>query len=132
MNCADDFLKFVSKWALENCLEDLKFLPKQVDRLQLMTSMSFLRISNAEAMEVSKQEREKAKLYPFMDCSYPVDEIYKMPVIIHNYPKELKPFYFLLNDDGKTVAALDIIVPKAGKLIRASENEECLRVLSTR
>ncbi|KAG5514857.1 hypothetical protein RHGRI_036040 [Rhododendron griersonianum] len=145
MNCADDFLKFVSKWVLENCSEDLKFLSKRVDptivdRLQLLTSSSFQRISYAEAVEVLKQVKDKkfeAKLELGMPLteeheSYLVDEIYQKPVIIHNYPKELQPFYVRLNDDGKTVAAFDVVLPKAGKLIRASQNEERFNVLTTR
>ncbi|KAF7121451.1 hypothetical protein RHSIM_Rhsim13G0052000 [Rhododendron simsii] len=145
MNCADDFLKFVSKWVLENCSEDLKFLSKRVDpaivdRLQLLTSSSFQRISYAEAVEVLKQVKDKkfeAKLELGMPLteeheSYLVDEIYRQPVIIHNYPKELQPFYVRLNDDGKTVAAFDVVLPKAGKLIRASQNEERFNVLTTR
>ncbi|XP_058196646.1 asparagine--tRNA ligase, cytoplasmic 2-like [Rhododendron vialii] len=145
MNCADDFLKFVSKWVLENCSEDLKFLSKRVDptivdRLLSLTSSSFQRISYAEAMEVLKQVKNKnfeAKLELGMPLteeheSYLVDEIYKRPVIIHNYPKELQPFYVRLNDDGKTVAAFDVVLPKAGKLIRASQNEERFNVLTTR
>ncbi|XP_057511967.1 asparagine--tRNA ligase, cytoplasmic 2 [Actinidia eriantha] len=145
MNCADDFLKFVGKWALENCSEDLKFLSKRVDhtivdRLLLMTSMPFQRISYAEALEVLTQVKDK-KFEANIDSgvflteeheSFLIDEIYKKPVIIHSYPKELKPFHVRLNDDGKTVAAFDIIVPKAGKLIRASQNEERLSVLTTR
>ncbi|PSR86313.1 Asparagine--tRNA ligase [Actinidia chinensis var. chinensis] len=145
MNCADDFLKFVSKWVLENCSEDLKFLSKRVDhtivdRLLLMTSMPFQRISYAEALEVLKQVKDK-KFETKIDSgvflteeheSFLVDEIYKKPVIIHSYPKELKPFHVRLNDDGKTVAAFDIIVPNAGKLIRASQNEERLNMLTTR
>ncbi|KAH7838969.1 hypothetical protein Vadar_033251 [Vaccinium darrowii] len=145
MSCADDFLKFVSKWALENCSEDLKFLSKRVDqtivdRLQLLTSTSFQRISYTEAVEVLKQVKDKkfeAKLELGMPLteeheSYLADESYKKPVIIHSYPKELQPFYVRLNDDGKTVAAFDVVLPKAGKLIRASQNEERFSVLTTR
>ena len=63
-----------------------------------------------------ERERGRAKLNPFVDCcSFLVDEIYKKPVIIHSYPKELKPFHVRLNDDGKTVAAFDIIVPKVSR-----------------
>ena len=62
-----------------------------------------------------REIREKTKLNPFVDCSFLVDEIYKRPVIIHSYPKELKPFHVRLNDDGKTVAAFDIIVPNVSR-----------------
>lgn len=63
---------------------------------------------------------------------YLADEIYKRPVIIYNYPKDLKPFYVRLNDDGKTVAAFDVVVPKVGALIRGSQNEERLNMLNSR
>ncbi|KAM7527479.1 hypothetical protein LguiB_030889 [Lonicera macranthoides] len=134
MNCADDFLKFLSKWVLENCDEDLAFVSKRidktiVDRLQLVMPSSFEKITYAEAVEVLKQ---LIKFISLFACSYLVDEIYKRPVIIYNYPKELKPFYVRLNDDGKTVAAFDLVVPKVGTLIRGSQNEERLDTLTTR
>ncbi|CAL5353392.1 unnamed protein product [Camellia sinensis] len=145
INCAYDLLKSVSQWALDNCSEDLKFLSKRVDqtiedRLKKMTSSSFRRISYEAAVEVLKQVKDK-KFEATIELgaplteeheSYLADEIYKMPVIIDSYPKELKPFYVRLNDDGKTVAAFDMIVPKVGKLIRASQNEERLSMLTTR
>ncbi|KAF5930634.1 hypothetical protein HYC85_031507 [Camellia sinensis] len=138
-------LESVSQWALDNCSEDLKFLSKRVDqtiedRLEKMTSSSFRRISYEAAVEVLKQVKDK-KFEATIELgaplteeheSYLADEIYKMPVIIDSYPKELKPFYVRLNDDGKTVAAFDMIVPKVGKLIRASQNEERLSMLTTR
>ncbi|KAI7984254.1 Asparagine--tRNA ligase, cytoplasmic 2 [Camellia lanceoleosa] len=145
INCAHDLLKSVSQWALDNCSEDLKFLSKRVDqtiedRLKKMTSSSFRRISYEAAVEVLKQVKDK-KFEATIELgaplteeheSYLADEIYKMPVIIDSYPKELKPFYVRLNDDGETVAAFDMIVPKVGKLIRASQNEERLSFLTTR
>uniref|UniRef100_A0A5B7BRA9 asparagine--tRNA ligase n=1 Tax=Davidia involucrata TaxID=16924 RepID=A0A5B7BRA9_DAVIN len=145
MNCADDLLKFLCKWVLENCSEDLTFVSKRIDktvedRLQSMTSSSFEKMSYAQAVEVLMQVTDKkfeAKIEWGVSLteeheSYLADEIYKRPVIIYNYPKELKPFYVRLNDDGKTVAAFDVIVPKAGTLIRGSQNEERLNMLSTR
>uniref|UniRef100_A0A5B6ZBR0 asparagine--tRNA ligase n=1 Tax=Davidia involucrata TaxID=16924 RepID=A0A5B6ZBR0_DAVIN len=145
MNCADDLLKFLCKWVLENCSEDLTFVSKRIDKtivdhLQSLTSSSFVKISYAEAVELLKQFTDKkfeAKIewgVPLTEEheSYLVDEIYKTPVIICNYPKELKPFYVRLNDDGKTVAAFDVIVPKVGTLIRGSQNEERFNMLTAR
>ncbi|KAA8550553.1 hypothetical protein F0562_002237 [Nyssa sinensis] len=145
MNCADDLLKFICKWVLENCSEDLAFVSKRidktiVDRLQSMTSSSFEKLSYAEAVEVLKKVTDKnfeAKIewgLPLTEEheSYLADEIYKTPVIIYNYPKELKPFYVRLNIDGKTVAAFDVIVPKVGTLVRGSQNEERFNMLSAR
>ncbi|XP_059660047.1 asparagine--tRNA ligase, cytoplasmic 2-like [Cornus florida] len=145
MNCADDLLKFLCKSVLEDCSEDLLFASKRidktvVDRLQSMTSSSFEKVSYAEAVDVLKQVKDKkfeAKLEWGASLteeheSYLADEIYKKPVIVYNYPKEVKPFYVRLNEDGKTVAAFDVIAPKAGTLIRGSQNEERFNVLSTR
>ncbi|CAL5388116.1 unnamed protein product [Camellia sinensis] len=145
MKCAEDFLKFVCEWAIEKCSEDLKFLSKRadqtiIDRLQSMVSSSFESVTYAEAVDVLKQVKDKkfekqiewgAPLSEEHE-SYLADEIYKSPVIIHNYLKELKPFYVRLNDDGRTVAAFDVVVPKAGTLISGSQNEERFSVLNTR
>ncbi|CAK9140875.1 unnamed protein product [Ilex paraguariensis] len=145
INCADDFLKFLCKCILENCSEDLSFISKRIDKtvvdcLQSVISSSFEKISYAEAVDILKRVTEKTfetKIewgVPLAEEheSYLTEEIYKRPVIIYNYPKELKPFYVRLNEDGKTVAAFDVFVPKAGALIRGSQNEERLSMLSTR
>lgn len=145
MNCAEDFLKFVTKYAAENCTEDLKFLSKRVNRsivdhLQSMSTSSFHRISFAEAIEALKQVKD-TKFEADVQWgsslteeheSYLVEEIYNGPVIIHNHPKEIKPFYVRMNSDGKTVAAFDVIVPKIGTIIRGSQNEERVNMLMKR
>ncbi|CAB4291148.1 unnamed protein product [Prunus armeniaca] len=144
INCADDFLKFLCKWVLENCPEDMKFVSQRIDktradRLHSVISSSFERISYTEALDAIKKVTEKkidtkiewGAALTEADLSYLADEIYKKPVIIYNYPKEAKPFYVRLNDDGKTVAAFDIVVPKAGKLISGSQNEERITILTT-
>ncbi|PRQ25390.1 putative asparagine--tRNA ligase [Rosa chinensis] len=145
MNCADDFFKFLCKWVLENCPEDMKFVTERIDRnridrLQSVISSSFERISYAEALNVLNKVTDKKVETKLQwgaalteeDLSHLSDEIYKKPVIVYNYPKEAKPFYVRLNDDGKTVAAFDMVVPKIGKLISGSQNEERTRILSTR
>ncbi|KAK6141888.1 hypothetical protein DH2020_024366 [Rehmannia glutinosa] len=145
MECAIDFLKFICKWILENCTEDLKFVSKRVDklvvdRLQLIVTGPFEKISYTEAVEVLNKVTERkfetkvewgASLNEEHE-SYLTEEIYKKPLIIYNHPKELKPFNVRLNDDGKTAAAFDIIVPKVGALIRGSQSEERFNMLSTR
>ncbi|KAK1353090.1 Asparagine--tRNA ligase, cytoplasmic 2 [Heracleum sosnowskyi] len=145
MNCANDLLKFLCTWVLEHCSEDLTFVSTRLestilDRLQSTATGSFEKISYAEAINDLKKVTEKKfdvniehgiPLSEELQC-YIADEIYKRPVIIYNYPKELKPFYVRLNDDGKTVAAFDLIVPKAGTLIRGSQNEERLDMLDSR
>ncbi|PQQ13798.1 asparagine--tRNA ligase cytoplasmic 2 [Prunus yedoensis var. nudiflora] len=145
INCADDFLKFLCKWVLENCPEDMKFVSQRIDKtradhLHSVISSSFERISYTEALDAIKKVTEKkidtkiewGAALTEADLSYLADEIYKKPVIIYDYPKEAKPFYVRLNDDGKTVAAFDIVVPKAGKLISGSQNEERITILTTR
>ncbi|GAB4830324.1 hypothetical protein Ancab_019962 [Ancistrocladus abbreviatus] len=145
MSCATDLLKFLCKWVLDNCSEDMKFVLKRVDktvaeRLQSVTSADFEKISYAAAVDALKQVSQKnfvSKIewgLPLTEEheNYLADEIYKTPVIIYNYPKELKPFYVRLNDDGKTVAAFDLIIPKVGALIRGSQNEERVNMLNTR
>lgn len=145
VDCANDFLKFICKWILENSAEDLKFVSKRidntiVDRLQLIATGAVEKISYTEAIEVLNKVTEK-KFETKVEWgvslseeheSYLTDEMYKKPVIIYNHPKEIKPFYSRLCDDGKTVAAFDLIVPKVGILIRGTQNEERFSVLSTR
>ncbi|XAR60905.1 Asparagine--tRNA ligase [Bertholletia excelsa] len=143
MTCAEDFLKCISKRVEENCLEDLKFLAKRVDqsilsRLDSVASSAFLKISYAEVLEVARdlgakklKELKWGEALTEENESYLAD-IFNKPVIVYNHPKELKPFYARLNDDGKTVATFDVIVPKAGKFIRGSQNEERLEVLTER
>ncbi|KAH6826958.1 hypothetical protein C2S53_013303 [Perilla frutescens var. hirtella] len=145
MACAVDFLKFVCRWILENCAEDLKFVAKRVDklvvdRLQLIAAGPFEKISYTEAVEVLKQTTARkfertiewgASLTEEHE-SYLAEEIYKKPVIVYNHPKEIKPFNVRCNDDGKTSAAFDVILPKVGTLIRGSQSEERLNMLSAR
>ncbi|KAL7116155.1 hypothetical protein ACP275_04G225100 [Erythranthe tilingii] len=145
MECAIDFLKFICKWILENCTEDLKFVSKRVDklvvdRLQSIALGPIEKISYTEAVEVLKQAPE-GKFETKVEWgvtlneeheSYLAEEIYKKAVIIYNHPKETKPFYVRSNDDGKTAAAFDVILPKVGALIRGSQNEERFNMLSTR
>lgn len=143
MGCATDLLKHLCKWVVEKCPEDMKFVQKRVDqnivaRLQSVVSTNFEKIPYCEAINVLKQVK-KFELslewgVPLTEEheSYLADEIYKKPVIIYDYPKEVKPFYVRQNDDGKTVAAFDVIVPKVGAVIRGSQNEERIKMLTTR
>ncbi|KAK1428517.1 hypothetical protein QVD17_17352 [Tagetes erecta] len=145
MNCAEDFLKFVSNWVAENCYENLYFLSKRVDktildRLNSLASIVFEKITYTTAVEVLNKVTDKTfetkiqwgNALTEEHESYLVDEFYKKPVIIYDHPKELKPFNVRLNDDEKTVAAFDVIIPKVGALIRGSQKEERLNHLSKR
>ncbi|KAI7738404.1 hypothetical protein M8C21_021534 [Ambrosia artemisiifolia] len=145
MNCAEDFLKFVSNSISENCYENLYFLAKRVDktildRLNSMASTTFEKITYTTAVEVLSKVTDRTfetKIQWGVALteeheSYLVDEFYKKPVIIYDHPKELKPFNVRLNDDGKTVAAFDVIIPKVGAVIRGSQKEERLSHLTKR
>ncbi|KAM0947041.1 putative asparagine--tRNA ligase [Dioscorea sansibarensis] len=145
MNCAEEFLKFLCQSILDNCLDDLKFLSKRVDkscitRLQSLVSSAFARISYTEALENLEKATDKTfktKVEWGINLSdeherYLVDEIYKQPIIVYDYPKELKPFYVHVKDDGKTVSAFDIIAPKGGVLVRGSRKEERLDMITSR
>ncbi|KAJ8560749.1 hypothetical protein K7X08_022609 [Anisodus acutangulus] len=145
MDCANDFLKFICKRIVEGCMEDLQFVLKRIDkavmeRLQFTVSSSFERISYASAIEDLRQvagKRFQSKIEFGVSLteeqeSYLVDEIYKKPVIIYNHPKGLEPFYVRLNDDGKTVATFNVVLPKVGTVIRGSQSEERFNVLRSR
>ncbi|KAF8047898.1 hypothetical protein N665_2773s0003 [Sinapis alba] len=146
MDCADEFFKFLCKYLLENLHEDMKFISKRVDktvttRLEATASNSLLRFSYTEAISLLQKATtrtfETKPEWGFAlteeHLSYLTDEICKGSVIIiHSYPKEVKPFYIRLNDDKKTVAAFDLVVPKVGVVISGSQNEERFELLDAR
>ncbi|KAI4354191.1 hypothetical protein L6164_003083 [Bauhinia variegata] len=145
INCANEFFKYLCKWILENCTEDIRFVAKRIDstciyRLEQMIKISSEMVSYSAAVEVLRKVENKnfeTNLEFGVDLttehlSYLADHIYKRPVIIYNYPKEVKPFYVRLNDDGKTVAAFDMVVPKVGTIISGSQSEERLDMISSR
>ncbi|XP_073117324.1 asparagine--tRNA ligase, cytoplasmic 2 [Elaeis guineensis] len=143
INCVEDYLKFLCQSILENCSKDIKFLSKHmdkdcIDRLKSVGSSSFARITYAEALEILKQVKDQTfetKVEQGLSEeheSYLADKIYKRPVIIYKHPKEVKPFYMHVRDDGKTVSSFDIIVPKAGVLLRGSQMEERIDMITKR
>jgi asparaginyl-tRNA synthetase len=141
MDSAEGFLKYVLKFVLENCKEDLQFFDKfvsegLVQRLQNVVDTPFERVTYTYAVRVLEKSG-KAFEYP---VSWGVDlqseherflaeEYFSKPVIITDYPKKIKPFYMRENDDNKTVTAMDIIVPKIGEIVGGSQREERLDVL---
>ncbi|XP_023549170.1 asparagine--tRNA ligase, cytoplasmic 2-like isoform X1 [Cucurbita pepo subsp. pepo] len=148
MNCADDLVKFLSKWVLDHCVDDMKFVEKRIDktsiqRLESFISCSFEKVSYTAAIEslekaTPDQKHQHLKSLKFGAAltadhlSYLADTIYKKPVIVYNYPEGTKPFNVRLNDDGKTVAAFDVVLPKGGVVISGSQKEERLDVLMRR
>ncbi|KAL6052360.1 Asparagine--tRNA ligase, variant 2 [Balamuthia mandrillaris] len=141
MDLAEDFLKFVIQYVLDNCMDDLQYFEKQqkpglVKRLEEVVSTPFRRITYTSAVEQLIKSGAKFE-HPVewgIDLSseherYITENIYKGPVIVTDYPKDIKAFYMRLNEDGKTVAAMDVLVPKVGELMGGSQREERLEKL---
>lgn len=141
---AEDMLKYICKCILKNCMKDIKFLKNYVDddiinRLKNFLSIDFIRISYIDAINILLNSCHKFKNIVSIGCDlnteherYLSEKYFKAPVIITNYPKELKPFYMRLNDDNKTVSAMDLLVPGVGELIGGSQREERITVLDLR
>ena len=136
MDLAEDFLKYLVRYALENCSEDLNFLNSMIDkelleRLHFILESDFVRMSYTEAVEILKKSEKKFE-FPVDWGSdlqaeherYLVEEEFKKPVILSDYPSEIKSFYMKQNDDGKTVRAMDVLFPKIGEIIGGSQREE--------
>ena len=135
MDLAEDFLKYLIRYALENCREDLEFMNKMWDnglmeRLQFVLDNDFVRLNYTEGIEILKASGKKFEFPCEWGCDlqseherYLVEEHFKRPVILINYPKEIKAFYMKLNDDGKTVRAMDVLFPQIGEIIGGSERE---------
>jgi len=148
MNCAEDYVRFCCKYLLDNCMPDLEFINKMIDsaaidRLKQVAETPFVRCTYTEAIEILETAvREKKKKFEFkvewgIDLSseherYLTEEVFQKPTIVYNYPKDIKAFYMRLNDDNKTCAAMDVLVPKVGELIGGSQREERLDVLLRR
>ncbi|CAL9239886.1 unnamed protein product [Arabidopsis halleri] len=146
MNCAEALVKDICKYLLEKCLDDMELM-KNVDeacinRLQMIALTSFERVTYTKAITLLKEAVAKGKKFENqvergIDLAseherYLTEVLYKKPVIVYNYPKEIKAFYMRLNDDGETVAAFDVLVPKVGELIGGSQREERMDVLMER
>jgi asparaginyl-tRNA synthetase len=162
MNLAEEFIKYIIRYALENNREDLEFLAirlseeeKQkplnersemglIERLEFVVNNDFEKISYTDAIEILKDSNynKKNKFQFLIDKwgvdlqseheRYLVEKHFKKPVIITNYPKEIKAFYMRQNDDGKTVAAMDILAPGIGEIVGGSQREERLDKLEQR
>ncbi|MFV0339097.1 MAG: asparagine--tRNA ligase [Parachlamydiaceae bacterium] len=144
MDNAEGYLKFVLKYVLENCPEDMQFFDKHVsnglvERLRHVVDTPFERTSYTFAVRILEKSN-KAFEYPVKwgaDLQseherYLAEEYFGKPVIITDYPKEIKSFYMRQNEDNKTVAAMDILVPKIGEIVGGSQREERLDVLEKR
>ena len=141
MECAESYLKFCVNYLLEHCKEDLAFFDQfiekgLIERLQTVATVPFAHIPYTEAIEILKKAPKQFE-FPVewgTDLQseherYLAEEFCKKPVIITDYPAQIKAFYMRANPDGKTVAAMDILVPKIGELMGGSQREERLDVL---
>ncbi|MFD1467929.1 asparagine--tRNA ligase [Hymenobacter caeli] len=136
MDLAEDFLQYLVRYALERCADDLQFLNDQYDqellsRLRSVTDNAFQRLTYTEAVEILKAAKQKFE-FPVdwgTDLQseherYLVEKHFQKPVILTSYPKEIKAFYMKLDDDGRTVRAMDVLFPGIGEIIGGSQREE--------
>jgi asparaginyl-tRNA synthetase len=154
MQLAQDFLQYLVRYALENCAEDLEFLNKRaqeeeaakpkeqrselslIDRLKFVSENDFQRLSYTEAIDILKNSNpNKKKKFQYLIDEWGIDlqseherflveKHFKKPVILYNYPAAIKAFYMRQNEDGKTVAAMDVLFPGIGEIIGGSQREE--------
>lgn len=136
MDLAEDFVKYLIRYALENCRDDLDFLDKMInrnllERLDFVISNDFIRMTYTEAVEILDAADRKwvyetgwGKDLQAEHERYLVEEYFKCPVILTDYPKVIKAFYMKQNDDGKTVRAMDVLFPGIGEIIGGSQREE--------
>ena len=144
MDLAEDFLKHLARAALSDCAEDLAFFDQRiqnglVDMLKAMVAAPFARMTYTDAIKELEKSSAGFEFKPYWGCDlqsehekYLSEKIVGGPVIVTDYPKEIKAFYMKLNDDGKTVRAMDVLVPRFGEIIGGSEREERLDVLEKR
>ena len=147
MDLAEDFIKFCVRWALENCADDVKFLNDMFDhdliaRLQGVLEHPFVRLAYTEGVSILEQAVAEGHQFEFpvywgMDLAaeherFLVEDHFRRPVILTDYPKEIKAFYMKQNDDGRTVRAMDVLFPKIGEIIGGSEREADYGKLMTR
>ncbi len=144
MDLAEDFIKYCVKYALDNCMDDLTFLndmfdKELIERLRSVIDTEFVRLSYTEGVKILTESGVKFE-YPVSwgtDLQseherYLVEKHFKKPVILTDYPKDIKAFYMKQNDDGKTVRAMDVLFPKIGEIIGGSQREESLEKLEQR
>lgn len=147
MQLAEDFVKFCLTWALENCKDDIQFLndmfdKELIDRINFVLANDFVRLTYTEGVQILEEAVKNGKKFEFkvgwgIDLQseherYLVEEHFKRPVILTDYPKEIKSFYMKQNEDGKTVRAMDVLFPKIGEIIGGSEREADYEKLKTR
>jgi len=145
MDVAEAYLKYVVKYVLENNAEDIDFFDKHIEkglktRLENLLATPFKRLTYTEAVDILLQVKDKKFEVPVswgIDLQseherYITEQVFKQPVILTDYPKDIKAFYMRLNDDNKTVRAMDVLVPRIGEIMGGSQREERLEFLEKR
>ena len=144
MELAWDMIKYIINYVLENCAQEIEFFNSFVDkglkeRLTALADSDYEKVTYTEAIELLKKSGADFKYPVEWGCDlqteherYITEQIFKKPVFVIDYPKEIKSFYMRVNDDGKTVAAMDMLVPGVGEIIGGSQREERLDVLQKR
>ncbi|WP_315450758.1 asparagine--tRNA ligase [uncultured Treponema sp.] len=144
MDLAEKFVVYLLKWALTHCRADLEFFnaqikPGLIETLEHVVESKFTRITYTDAVKELEKHASEFEFKPFWGCDlqsehekYLTEQVFKGPVIVTDYPKEIKAFYMKQNDDGKTVRAMDVLVPGLGEIIGGSEREDDLAALETR
>ena len=144
MDVAESMIKYVISYVLENCPQELEFLNKFVDkelieRLTAVANSDFGRVTYTDAVKMLEEHNDEFEYKVSWGCDlqteherFLTEKIFKKPVFVTDYPKEIKAFYMRLNDDGKTVAAMDCLVPGIGEIIGGSQREERLDLLEKR
>lgn len=144
MDLAEDFLKYLIQYALDNCMEDIEFLCEMYDkelieRLKFIVDNKFVRLTYTEGVKILEESGQKFEFPVYWGADlqseherYLVEKHFKCPVMLTDYPKEIKSFYMKLNEDGKTVRGMDVLFPKIGEIIGGSEREADYDTLMTR
>ncbi|MCZ6541560.1 MAG: asparagine--tRNA ligase, partial [Nitrospinae bacterium] len=144
MELAEEFIKFLFKDVLEHCAGDLEFFNQRVDKhlietLNQVVSHDFERLPYSEAIHLLEKSSETFEYSVEWGCNlqaeherYLVEKVFKKPVILFNYPETIKPFYMKLNEDGETVRAMDVLLPRLGEIIGGSQREDDYDTLTQR
>ncbi len=144
MMLAESMIKYIIRYVLENAPEEMKFFNSFIDkglieRLEGVMNSEFGHVTYTEAIEILEKNNDKFEFKAYWGCDlqteherYLTEEVFKRPVFVTDYPKEIKAFYMKLNEDGKTVAAMDCLVPGIGEIIGGSQREDDFDKLSTR
>jgi asparaginyl-tRNA synthetase len=144
MALGEEFIRYLVRYAIERCSEDLELFARFVDpelmpNLENIVANAFERVSYTDAVDILRKSGDRFEYEPAWGCDlqseherHLTERCFKKPVIVFDYPKDIKAFYMRSNDDGKTVAAMDILMPRVGEIIGGSQREERYDVLSSR